>query len=127
MKSANTTESNIIELIKATYFRPEQLAVFPALIRQRLLVHSKSSANIEDLINTIVESINNKSFLSQFIPAFKEAFSEEEIEDLLKIYQSKVMQKYFLSTETIFIPIYKGYNHLIDEMILALPPTDIQK
>ena len=82
MKSANTAESNIIEIIKATYFWPEQLAVFPAVIRQRLLFHSKSSANIEDLINRIVESINNESFLSQFIPAFKEAFSEEEIEDL---------------------------------------------
>jgi hypothetical protein len=120
MNFVNTIESNIFELIKATYFRSEQLAAFPAMIRQRLLVHNKSVDSVDDLTHEIIEAVKSESFLSQFVPAFKETFSEEEVQELLKIYQSDVMRKYFLSTETIFLPIYKAYNHLIDKAILAL-------
>jgi len=34
MNFVNTIESNIFELIKATYFRSEQLAAFPAMVRK---------------------------------------------------------------------------------------------
>lgn len=113
MKISN---NKAVELIKIIYFYPKALEIFIDTKVKQLSIFGKNISDKWPKDATRATLISD-SFLKPFAEKMEAVFTEEEIDSLLEIYQSKVMQKFLTHSEDFFAPLYEESGKLIENMI----------
>lgn len=112
------SDNKAIELIKAMYFHPKALKVFIDTKVKQLAIFGKDIP--DEWPRDATESVlTSDSFLKPFAENVETVFTEEEIDSLLEIYQSKLMEKLLNHSEDLFAPLYKKAGEEIETMILS--------
>lgn len=105
----------VIETIKSIALTPKSLDILlDTFAKQASLSGAKtldenSKLELKSLFLT-------EDFLKPFVEQFKMIFSNDELCDLLKIYQSNAMKKWMNVGQNLFGPLYSAMNKKVAEM-----------
>lgn len=119
MQEKENMKQEIIELVRATHFQPEQIEAFPGMVQVYMNTYNKSG-DAKIVAQQVIQKVTSNSFLDPFVDHFQKIFSLDEIRYLLEVYRSEPMRKYFQNGSNLFVPIYQAYRQLIDEIVRGL-------
>jgi hypothetical protein len=115
MKDNSGAIDNVaIEVIKAIALNQKSLDVLFDTFAKQATMLGEDSLN-EKSKSELKSLVVSEGFLREFIEKFKELFTKEEAEELLTIYQSDVMKKWFEVGENLLGPLYFAINTHIKE------------
>lgn len=106
---------NATNLIKVIALYPESLnTLVDTFVKQASIFQKKDYSNIAK--ENLKENFMSSEFLKPFAERFNELFSPTEIIELLKIYQSDVMQKMAVYSKKIMNPLYEAMREKIEKI-----------
>jgi hypothetical protein len=110
----SSKKEDIIELIRWYALHPSrEESLLPGFIE--LVMHNAGSSKDPLRLTDIVwEKISCDDFLSQFVTAFDQLFSEEEIKYLLAFYKSDVMHKLRTKGKHLFDHVFAGFARAVE-------------
>jgi hypothetical protein len=106
MANIKITDDDIIKLIKLIALHPKSLDMLINASIKCSAILKKDHLNVDR--NNLKSFFTSSGFLKQFVVGFKKIFSEDEITDLIEIYQSSVMQKVYEHSVDLFDPLYNA-------------------
>jgi hypothetical protein len=104
----------VMLLIKLIALNPKSIDLLIDTSIKRLNILGRKNLNFDK--KHLKAVFTSPDFLQQFVGAFCKIFSENEISNLIEIYQSNVMQKMHENSAELFEPLYKAINEHIDKL-----------
>ena len=99
------TNKDAIDLVKAVYLNSRSLDIFvDTLIKQVELFGKKISPQASDA--DLKKILMSDQFLQEFATQLNRLFTDKEIAELLKIYQSDVMNRFLIHSAPVFDSLY---------------------
>ncbi len=107
-----------MELIRLTTLQPEGLDVLlPSAVAFAIANAPGAKISEEEAARLAREVILSDAFLEKFTPPFEEIFSHEEIRDLIAMYRSDVMGKFYRNYGKTCYPILPSITAVVQEIV----------
>lgn len=113
----NSKKEDIIELIRWYALHPSREdSLLPGFV-ELVLHNAGSSKDPKSTTDIVWEKISCDEFLAEFVPAFDQLFTEEEIKYLLAFYQSDVMHKLRTKGKHLFDHVFAKFARAVEAQI----------
>lgn len=114
-QDSESIDDVVIKVIQAMAVNPKSLDVLMDVFAKQTSIFGRDVLDNESK-NQLKSLFVSDVFLRQFVGQFKALFTNEEIYELLEIYQSSVMKKWFKYGQILSEPLYHAMNKQVEEM-----------
>lgn len=113
----SSKEKDILEFIKVSLLRPEQMDAMMKSVVIRASVGIDSTTDIDQVITDAKKHILSDVFLKKFVELFVETFSHDEIKELIYFYKSSAMRKFNKSYASTCLQVYAEFDEVVSDLL----------
>lgn len=116
-------KDKVIKFIKSVALQePSIKRLLTTFLSQEEAIAGKSldTPTKEALVNSVASNLNESTYLSKYVEAFSDVFSEEDLTFLINVHAADPMVKYKNDGESLFTPFYNDMRAMVKDKVVNI-------